>query len=355
MQVFYTEQENADGYVTIGNSSTSFKLSIPNNPNINGLLFRFYVEEGTELFESEVGINICTAYPNSYLSELENKIEYFHEISILFVGNSLTQDAISYLPYLLKTYYPNIKFKFYMWYVGGKNLDEQYQYFVNNTNCDIFSISENSIKWTNTEMNMKDILKTYSFDIVCMQEYFNYKTSFTVDNLSGWNNCQNFIRDNYTGTNSLKFVELFHAPKRDNATNIFEITKIGNGVIMKNTICEDIIPVGIAIYNALSTSLDNLGDSGHLSPDGTHAQEGLPCLMQSLVALLWLLKQVGINNESIYNCKARMTTDIYNSLNVPGTNLGSGVITGTDDENILSQEVAIKSFKEGKKLAIESL
>ena len=124
---------------------------------------------------------------------------------------------------------------------------------------------------------------------------------------------------------------------------------------MKNTICEDIIPVGIAIYNALSTSLDNLGDSGHLSSDGTHAQEGLPCLMQSLVALLWLLKQVGINKKSIYNCKARMTNDIYNSLNVPGPNLGSGVITGTDIENILSQEVAIKSFKEGKKLAIESL
>ena len=38
------------------------------------------------------------------------------QISILFVGNSLTQDGIAYLPYMLKTYYPEVDFKIYMWY-----------------------------------------------------------------------------------------------------------------------------------------------------------------------------------------------------------------------------------------------
>ena len=49
-----------------------------------------------------------------------------NEISILFVGNSLTQDGIAYLPYLLKTYYPEIRFRFYMWYIGGYTLAQHY-------------------------------------------------------------------------------------------------------------------------------------------------------------------------------------------------------------------------------------
>ena len=50
-------------------------------------------------------------------------------ISILFVGNSLTQDGIAYLPYLLKNYYPDVRFKFYMWYNGGYTLGQHYTMF----------------------------------------------------------------------------------------------------------------------------------------------------------------------------------------------------------------------------------
>ena len=44
----------------------------------------------------------------------------------------------------------------------------------------------------------------------------------------------------------------------------------------------------------------------------------------------------------------RMTTAIYNTLSVPGANLGGGVVTGTDAQNLLAQEIAIKAYKEGK-------
>ena len=39
------------------------------------------------------------------------------------------------------------------------------------------------------------------------------------------------------------------------------------------------IPNGIAVYKALATDLNTLGDNGELTPDGTHTQEGLPCLL----------------------------------------------------------------------------
>lgn len=275
-------------------------------------------------------------------------------ISILFVGNSLTQDGIAYLPYMLKTYYPEVNFRFYMWYNGGFTLAQHYGYFANDTPCGIFSVAENTESWTNYRdtKKMSSILTTYKFDVVCLQEYFNYKSSYS--DTTDWKNCKDFIQSHYTGGNGLEFISLFHAPLRSNADSVFGLTKTGNALILQDTITQDMIPNGIAVYRALSTDLDDLGDAGHLSPDGTHTQEGLPCLLQTYVTLCWLFEKLSIN-KSVYGCPFRMTTEIYETLNVPGANLGSGVITGTDVQNLLAQEVAIKAYKEGKHFALNNL
>ena len=125
-------------------------------------------------------------------------------------------------------------------------------------------------------------------------------------------------------------------------------------MILQSTISQDMIPNGIAVYRALDTELNSLGDTGELSPDGTHTQEGLPCLLQTYVTLCWLFDRLGIN-KSIYGSPMRMTTAIYNTLSIPGANLGSGVITGTDAQNLLAQEIAIKAYKEGKQFTLENL
>ena len=113
------------------------------------------------------------------------------------------------------------------------------------------------------------------------------------------------------------------------------------------------IPFGIAVYNALKTDLNNLGDLGQLTPDGTHTQEGLPCLLQTYVALEWIFDKWNIEKTVLGN-EMRMTTEIYNKIAVPGANLGSGVVTGTDAQYRLAQEIAVDAYKEGKKF-IEDL
>lgn len=278
------------------------------------------------------------------------------EISILFVGNSLTQDGIAYLPYMLKTYYPHIHFKLYMWYNGGYTLAQQYTKFSNDAACEIFSVAENVISWTNSNntVKMSTILSTYTFDCVCIQEYFNGKSTYTETDLADWNNCQDYICSHYSGGNSLEFITLFHAPKRSSPDSVFELTKTGNGLILSDTIAQDMIANGIAVYRALGTELDQLGDAGHLSPDGYHTQEGLPCLLQTFVTLAWILDKFG-ELKSIYNSSMVMTTDIYNQLNVPGPNLGNGVIPGTHAQNLLAQKVAIQAFKEGKKFVANNI
>jgi len=277
-------------------------------------------------------------------------------ISILFVGNSLTQDGIAYLPYMLHTYYPEIDFRFYMWYIGGYTLAQQYEAFVNETKTGdlIFSVAENTSNWTNylQQKSMKDVLSEYEFDIVCFQEFITTNHSA---NLTDWNNCRNYILDNYAGNNALEFISLFHAPSCNSpvATN-FEHLKTDNAYLLHDTISQDMIPMGIAKYRALATELDSLGDAGHLTVDGTHAQEGLPCLLQTFCVMCWLFDKLAIN-KSIYGSDARITTAVYNSINVPGPNLGTGVITGTDAQNLIAQEVAIKAYKEGKQFVVDNL
>lgn len=322
-----------------------------NDPSINWQ-FLFAVNYG-KIFSRYKGISGNWGAWVDYIPEYNPETDQKKSISILFVGNSLTQDGIAYLPYLLKTYYPQIDFKIYMWYNGGYTLEQQYNSFVNNDPCQIFSVAENRASWTNfnNSKTMASILTTYKFDIVSIQEYFNYKQTYTDTDLSDWNNCKDYITSHYTGGNGLKYITLFHAPLRSNATNVFNLTKNGIKLTLQKTICEDMIPTGISIFRALSTDLDNLGDQRHLSPDGTHTQEGLPCLIQTYVALQWVLDKLSIP-KSIYGFPFKMTTSIYNTINVPGPNLGTGVIVGTDAENLLAQEVAIKAYKEGKQFVV---
>jgi hypothetical protein len=285
------------------------------------------------------------------VTKLEKK-----SISILFVGNSLTQDGIAYLPYMLKNYYPEVDFKFYMWYIGGYTLEQQYDVFSSNGKADIFSVAENSQSWTNFNKSktMASVLSTYKFDIVCMQEYFKLQKE---DFITDWNNCYDYIKSNYTGANDLEFISLFHAPMRGSSYDVDQIykrTEDGNTLILQTTDTKDMIPNGIAVYRALQTDLNTLGDKQQLSPDGVHTQEGLPCLLQTYVTLCWLFDRLGID-KSIYGNPMRMTTEIYKKISVPGANLGSGVITGTEEQNLLAQEIAINAYNEGKEFVRQVL
>lgn len=290
------------------------------------------------------------------------------EIKILFIGNSLTLDGISYLPYLLSTYYPEINFKFYDWFIGGSTLQTHYNAFINNLFPDTFSVAEtgdlNWNIWHGSSINktMEQILSEYQFDIVCIQPYFKDTESLDLEMLQ---NCINYIISHYKtnniNKNGLEFITLAHAPLRNNRSTVYNRTITAIKTMLKNTIIDDLLPTGIAINMACDSDLNSLGDRGELTPDGTHAQEGLPSLMQAYVILCWIFNKLGIP-KSIYGHPMTMTSELFNSLRyytplppdpvrgIPGPNLGTGVVEGTREQNLLAQEIAIKAFKEGKTL-----
>lgn len=356
--IYYLRQNGTwdSNVVSSGDFAQSAYCAVPEQYKSGGVWVYFRNSTSTNLTPAQVSAAITSMYfdvPDSFLLPVASEEMARKSISILFIGNSLTQDAVSYVPYLLRNLYPNVGFKFYIWYNGGYTLAQQYTKFINNQPCEIFSVCENAISWANynNSVTMQSILSSYKFDIVCLQEYFNYKSTYVEADLADFNNCLSYIKSYYA--KNFKVATLFHAPLRSSAQSVFNLTKSGNELILKKTIAESMIAPGVAIYRALSTSLDSLGDQGHLSPDGTHAQEGLPCLLEAFVVFIWIMRQLSIP-VSIANCQLRMNTSTYNQINVPGPNLGTGVIPGTDADNLTAQDVAILADKEGQGMEFET-
>lgn len=283
------------------------------------------------------------------IGTLEEKQSKSKSIRVLFIGNSLTQDGVAYTPLLLKNLAPDVNFEFYMWYNGGKTLSEHLAYFNNNTPCEIYSVCKNSTSWTNVNNSktMAQILSEIEFDVLCVQEYFNYKTTYSNQDKADLQGVLDYVHAHYNG--DFKVVTLLHRPKYESAIameSIYKLTVDSIGWMLENTVIESVIPVGTATYMAFSTDLDQLGDLGHLTPDMTHSQDGLPCMLQAYVIALWVFKQLSLP-IGVLGDTTRVTTQIYSSMNVPGPNIGNGLVVGTDAQYWLAQQVATKAFEFG--------
>lgn len=285
---------------------------------------------------------------------IRRKIKERKKIRILWIGNSMTQDAVAYLPLLLRELAPDVEYELYDWYHGGWTLAQHLDSWNNGQTAQIFSICRDCVSWKNwnSRLTMDTVLSQYTFDIVVLQEYFNNMTAYSAANLQTFNDCISYIRDHYN--KPFKVATFFHAPLRSAPDAKFNVAKDAVETIIKKTVAEFFNPCGIAVYRALSTDLDSLGDQGHLSPDGVHTQEGLPCMLQTYVTALWVMDMLGIP-MSVIGANTEVTNNNYGGINVPGPNLGTGVVIGTQAQVRLSQDVAVKAFKEGEYIRNQAL
>ena len=284
-------------------------------------------------------------------------------ISILFIGNSLTQDTVSYLPYVLKQRSPDLNFRICYWGVGGHNLKKYYDNFfvpdvtVGGGSSCVCRIAENTTTWTALSVTMKTLLSRYKFDIVVLQEYYtdraatNYPTSSTPED---FNNCARYISENHS--EGIIFGTLFNAAEHSDNAELFErrynIVKTGVQMHLRESCASFILPAGIAMYRAgLDTTLKLLGDQGYLQADYTHAQEGLPSLMEAEVAAGKIYELLGLPYGFI-GSPIRMTADLASKLTI-GPN--GTAIPGTEEENKIAQTMVERALKECRRMEIDAL
>lgn len=306
-----------------------------------------HTDQSQEITQAEVESNVKFSLTRSIsLEQVVNDIvalDYRKSINILFIGNSLTQDAVSYAPMLLRSIAPELHFNIHIYYNGGYTLSQQLTQMNSGGACNIFSICSDNMFWwnRNNSVAMADVLDKYSYDIICLQEYFNYMETYTDADKAAYDGVLTYLKNHHSG--AFKVATLMHPPKRDNIETVYQRTLDGIEWILENTPTESVIPAGTATYMAFSTDLDNLGDQGHLSPDGTHSQEGLPCMLDAYVTALWILRQVAIP-KGILGSADRVTAENYPLIEVPGPNLGTGVVVGTEAQYWLAQKIATMAF-----------
>lgn len=274
-----------------------------------------------------------------------------NNLKILFIGNSLTQDAVSYVPLLLDEIAPDIEYTIYDWYNAGANLAQQYTKFVNNEPCAIFGTIKNkqSGGWTcdNNTRTMSWVCENCDFDIVVIQEYSYYSFNDETE-ITNYNNIIKYINEHYD--KPFKVYSFIDAPMRTRVEADYARAKSYAQLQLANTVCEGFVNPGSAIVYALDNDiLKDLGDRGELTPDGTHAQEGLPCMLEAYVVAEWLFSLMGIP-KSIYNSQFRMTAAFYSNWQTIGANLGSGVVEGTEAQYLEAQRVAIRAYKYNQKM-----
>lgn len=306
----------------------------------------------------ESGVNIKTINGESILGSGNITIEGGNTVvtgeaakslKILFIGNSLTQDAVSYLPLLLDEIAPEINYTIYDWYNGGNTLAQQYSKITAGTACENFGTITNNQEggWTSERntVTMSWICQNCDFDVVVLQEYSYYEFADATE-ITNFNNIVTWLRTNYA--KPFKVISFIDAPMRTRVDSDYAKAKKYAKLQITNSVSEGLVNPGTAVVYALDDStLNTLGDRGQLTGDGTHTQEGLPCMLQSYVLALWVFDWLAIP-KSILNSKIKMTAELYAAWQSFGPNLGSGVVEGTEAQYRRAQEVAIKAYKFGK-------
>lgn len=277
-------------------------------------------------------------------------------IRCLFIGNSVSQDHVSYVPWLLKNMYGNdIDYTICIAYKASVTIKAYCEHIITgDMNLDIFSIAHNTERWTNvTNMPYADIWNDYGeFDLICFEGYYNHNPGSTGVYVED-NSCfSTFINDlKSRQEKEFKLCFLMHQTYNYNGTPSHTEQEAWARIVNGAKYAVNNTPVSIILACGAVTKMVN-GDipQSTLTNDNIHNQQGLPCIMGGYVIVEELAAYLGLPSKIINN-KLRITAGKETYLNIPGPN--GSLQVGTDEQYSLCQDAAIKAVKYGRALLSE--
>ena len=284
-------------------------------------------------------------------------------IKMLAIGNSFAYDAFQYLPPLLDDM-AGVDITLGVLYRASCSVQLHEDFIRNNKvkqgegtdGYQLYSRYDPQTKrWTTAYIDPpypSQVIPSEDWDIITLQQhcsYYNvtnpYETNIQpylpsiIDMLMGGVN-------NVKMTNNTKFGWLLTPSAADTLANMdasFAAAATCAQNILRDTVFDFVLPCGTGIHNARHTSLDNLGDDGHMTLDGMHLQGGLPMLIESYVAALKILEFAGCGEVGIIGNRIRPTTEWEVNQNLPSRR---GTPVGVNDADImLAQKCAIWAIK----------
>ena len=209
-------------------------------------------------------------------------------LRILFIGNSFTKDAVEHLPKMVSAAdIPTLKMVHL--YYGGRTIPEYADGYATKSDYTCYKYNPGTSLWLSyTGYNIQQIVKSDTWDIVCLQEH--------TGNSCGWiwndtekNAIQGLIADiraDQSG-HTPKFVYIMsqayfnmdkigtaQRPYKNFTTQdeMFDVIVAQARKVLDQTDVEQIIPTGTVLQNLRTSSLNNDMD---LTRDGYHMDYGL--------------------------------------------------------------------------------
>lgn len=298
-----------------------------------------------------------------------NRIQYRDRTSkeiirLLSIGNSYSQDALAYVPFIMRNMGVDVDILIGILMQSSSSLKMHVDNFEKESAVYTFYLYDGGSYWKNYgSKTIQWTLDNCNWDIVSLQQ--SSHAAPTWSEYQPWcNKLINYVR---------RYVDYpvryiwYQTPTRSAQSNsgvnwsddiinkYYEKTAENSQRILEETVCETVVPIGTAIQNARSiAAIKALGDYannplntsglGYLTPnDGVHLQEGLPCQIAAYTFVLSLLELYGLGQYSIIGETTRVTAEWASDKSIPGPH--GPYISSTDENCFIAQECAIMAMK----------
>lgn len=276
-----------------------------------------------------------------------------NHVSICVLGNSYSNDAFSYVPFILKEYGYTCKIEIY--YRGSMSLhdlDEQWYDDSHYGLADLdgkehirlhFSIdTRTETKWKiESVVNAQAVVSSQKWDIISIQQGGS-RARFIETYHPYLQNVIERINNAHPTPYQLAWLMAYNsAPDNANQESLDAQKEI-----CKYSPFNIVIPVAAAVFSCQEhDTLSELGDSKYkrmYAPDNVHLQEGLPCYVAALTVAETIMQQY-FHKGSVIGNKVRPTDEWINTINGITPN---GNSTGVTEENCaLAQQAAVNAYK----------
>lgn len=261
-------------------------------------------------------------------------------LKMLVIGNSFSEDAFSYVPYLIRQ---DVELTIGILYYGGATLANHNTFLTNGDEVYTYEKCVDAGVWQSTaNKSMQFGLKDEQWDVIVLQQASTAITSAAIQ--PALNTLINNLYSHLSNTVKLAW-HFTLARETDYATSVAhynEMVDIINDTVVDASPIGWVIPTGTAMQNARTSSLQSLGAGGNLMNTDLHAQEGIPCYVLACCAAESIYKEMGIQ-DSIFADNTQPTQLWVNAMNIPHPN---GNSVGVNAENMrLAQYAALQAVK----------
>ena len=274
---------------------------------------------------------------DDYFNPPKRPERYTRQLNVLVLGNSWSRDAFSYAPSVIEDVCPDTYVDMQILYIPGVALNYHINYINDNTPFTVDFYNTYSGRWSSTGLTGEDVLFARNWDMVILQEGSGKGRTYE-STLPDVQKLSTYIHSRLPETRIAYMINpgvIYKGHTRDDVWDMYATTA---RQLLENGDVDYIIPCGTGIQNARRTILDQYGDYGHLSYDGSHLQEGLPCLIEAYVTAQTLFSIYDIN-RSIEDCKIQTTQKWVDSKRIPGKH--GGAIDGLPEDYQLCKRCAL--------------